>query len=135
MDTIPNYWEWKNPVEAKKDVRVFRPYYGPSQTRGFGNSSAIHEWELGADDSDFDDFTEMKEFWNSHYPGIPVILFDPVLIEARVYEINSDFSALYNPGGNSFSWKFRIREAYPYETVEIPPLYGMGMFGSAEYTE
>lgn len=110
---IPNYWTWKNPIHAKKDGLIWRPIYGPSQSRGFGDSSAIHDWELGNDDSEIDRAVEMLAFWDYHHPGRQFDLDDPVLEERRTYEIDSDIDYHYNDSGG-VTWSFRIKEAFPY---------------------
>lgn len=116
MDRISNFWEWKNPVTAKKTVLVFQPISGPSQSRSFGDNVPIHEWELGAADSSHEEFTEVKAFWDSHYPGDTFELFDPQSEEIRIFEFDSDFSLHYNDA-DSYSWSVRIREVFPYEVI------------------
>lgn len=113
---IPNFWTWRNPIHAKKDVLIFKPVYGPTQTRGFGDSSPIHDWELGNEDSEIDNFLELKAFWDWHHPGRPFDLVDPVLEERRTYESDSDLNYHYNDSGG-VSWSMRIKEAYPYAVV------------------
>jgi hypothetical protein len=110
---IPNYWTWRNPIHAKKEGLIWRPIYGPTQTRGFGDSSAIHDWELGNDDSEIEKFEEMYAFWNYHHFGRQFDLNDPVLEERRTYEIDSDIDYHYNDSGG-VTWSLRIKEAYPY---------------------
>lgn len=110
---IPNYWTWKTPIHAKKDVLIFRPIYGPSQTRGFGDSSPIHDWELGNEDSEIDRFQEIRDLWDWHHPGRQFDLIDPVLEERRTYETDSDIDYHYNDSGG-VTWHLRIKEAYPY---------------------
>lgn len=120
MDVIPNFWVWKTPITAKKDVLVFTPIFGPSQTRSFGDGNPHHDWELGNDDSDHDDFLEIKEFWDNHYPGVQFYMYDPQLNETRTYEIDSDFSEHYNHA-DSYSWSFRIKECYPFAVITGTP--------------
>lgn len=110
---IPNYWTWKTPIHAKKEGLIWRPIYGPTQSRGFGNSSAIRDWELGNDDSEIDKFKELYAFWNYHHFGRQFDLSDPVLEERRTYEIDSDLDYHYNDSGG-VTWSLRIKEAYPY---------------------
>jgi len=110
---IPNYWAWKTPIHAKKEGLIFRPIYGPTQTRGFGDSSAIHDWELGNDDSEIEKFQEMYAFWNYHHFGRKFDLNDPVLEERRTYETDSDIDYHYNDSGG-VTWSLRIKEAFPY---------------------
>lgn len=117
MDTIPNYWAYKAPIEAEKDVLIFRPIYGPSQTRGFGDGSPIHKWEIGNDDSDQTNFLAIKAFWVAKYPGVAFILNDVVIGEKRAYEFDSNLAYQYNPGGESYSWSVRIKEVYPYVVI------------------
>jgi len=113
---IPNYFGWKTPIHAKKDVLIFKPIYGPTQTRGFGDSSAIHDWELGNDDSEVDNFDELKAFWDWHHPGRQFDLDDPITLERRVYETDSDLDYHYLDSGG-VTWAMRIKEAYPYTVV------------------
>jgi len=113
---LPNYWDYKNPVHAKKNVLIWRPIHGPSQSRGFGDNKPIHDWELGNDDSSYENYLEMKAFWDYHYPGKLFDMIDPVLLERRVYEIDSDFDSLYNHQ-DSYAWSMRIKEAYPYAVI------------------
>lgn len=119
-DTIPNTWDYKRPITAHKDVLVFQPYFGPRQTRTFGDGSEQHSWEIGNDDTDRTDFIAMKTFWNTHFPGVPVYLYDPQLDEHRTYEIDSDMNISY-AAGESYAWSYKIREVYPYTAVAGPP--------------
>lgn len=119
-DTIPNTWDYKRPITAHKSVLVFNPYFGPRQTRTFGNGNPEHAWEIGNDDTDRTDFIAQKTFWNSHFPGIPVYLYDPQIDEYRTYEIDSDFNYSYSPG-DSYSWSYKIKEVYPYTANPGPP--------------
>lgn len=120
MDTIPNFWVWKTPITASKAVLMFTPYWGPTQSRSFGDGSPSHNWELGNDDCSHEDFNTIKTFWATHYPGIQFYLYDPQLNESRIYEIDSDFGEHYNDG-DSYSWSFRIKEAYPYTRIAGAP--------------
>lgn len=120
MDVIPNFWEWKTPITARKNVLKFKPYAGPSQTRTFGTSQPFHDWELGNGDSSFENFQTIKAFWNTHHPTPSFYLYDPVLDETRTYEIDSDFAETYNHQ-DSYSWSFRISELYPYTRIAGPP--------------
>lgn len=120
MATIPNYWVWKTPIVAQKDVGRFKPYSGPSQTRGFGNGNPCHKWELGNDDSDHDEFAEIKTFWDDNYPGVEFDLYDPQLDESRVYEITSNFTEHYNHA-DSYAWSFTIEEVFPYTATAGEP--------------
>lgn len=120
MEVIPNYWEWKTPITAKKKVLAFEPYYGPRQTRTFGLGDPQHDWELGNNDSSYENFIEIKEFWNEHYPGVDFYLYDPPLDETRVYQIDSDMAESYNHA-DSFAWSFRIKESFPYTVISGPP--------------
>lgn len=114
---IPNYWEYQNPLEAVKKKLEFEPIAGPTQHRIFGgNSNPQHRWELGANDSSFDERNEMKAFWDWHDPGKLFLMWDPVINETRRYETDSNWSELYKPG-DSFSWKFRIKEVWPYAII------------------
>lgn len=113
---IPNYWTWKTPIVAKKEVLTFKPIYGPTQTRGFGDSPAMHDWELGNDDSSFENFQEIKAFWNWHHPGLQFDMIDPVQVERRRYEVDSDYGFQYNHA-DSYQWSFRIREAWPFHVI------------------
>jgi hypothetical protein len=120
MDVIPNTWEMKTPIEAKKSVLIFRPYFGPTQTRSFGAGDPSHDWELGSSDSARDDYIEIKHFWDDHFPGIQFYLYDVELDETRVYEIISDFSGHYNTP-DSYAWSFRISECYPFTVIAGSP--------------
>jgi hypothetical protein len=120
IPVIPNFWTWKTPITAAKSVLVFRPYYGPVQTRTFGIGELQHAWELSNDDSSYADFNTIKTFWNTNYPGIDFYLYDPQLNETRLYQIDSDFAESYNHQ-DSFSWGFRIRETFPYTKLVGPP--------------
>lgn len=113
---IPNYWIWKTAIHAKKPILIFRPIFGPSQSRGFGDNSAVHDWELVNDDCSYEHFIEMRSFWDYHYPGKQFDLIDPVLNERRTYEADSDLDFSYNHA-DSFTWGARIKEAYPYALV------------------
>lgn len=120
METIPNFWAYKTPIEAKKEVLLFKPYSGPTQTRSFGSGAPQHHWKLGDPDINHEDFLEIKEFWDTHFPGVQFYLWDPQLDESRVYEIVSNFANHYNTE-DSYSWSFRISECYPYTVTEGPP--------------
>lgn len=114
---LPNYWTFKDPVHAKKEVQIWRPISGPSQSRSFGDpTKAIHDWELSDDDSSYENFLEMKAFWLYHYPGRQFDMVDPVLLERRTYEFDSDFDSMYNHQ-DSYTWSVRIKEAYPYAVI------------------
>jgi hypothetical protein len=113
---FPNYWAWRTPIHAKKDVLVWRPIFGPSQTRGFGDGSAIHDWELGNEDSEITRFDAIKAFWEYHHPGRQFDLVDPVREERRTYEFDSDLDYHYNDSGG-VTWSVRIKEAYPYAAI------------------
>lgn len=113
---IPNYWEYRNSLEVVKEKLEFKPKTGPTQHRTFGNNLPQHRWELGADDSSYDEYLEMKAFWDWHDPGKPFLMWDPVVNETRRYETDSNWSGLYKEG-DSFSWKFRIKEVWPYALV------------------
>jgi hypothetical protein len=113
---LPNYWEFQNPIEAVKKKLEFEPIAGPTQHRTFGSPAPQHKWELGADDSSYDERNAMKAFWDWHDPGVQFLMFDPVLSETRRYETDSNWSELYKPG-DSYSWKFRIKEVWPYAIV------------------
>lgn len=110
---IPNYWARKTPITAKKEVQIFRPKYGPSQSRGVGLGELIHEWELGNEDSIEERFIELKAFYDYHHPGIQFDMVDPFLQERRTYVVDSDIAYNYNDRGG-VSWSFRIKEEYPY---------------------
>lgn len=120
MEILPNYWTYKSPIEAKKDVLKFRPYSGPNQTRSLSGEDEYHEWEIGNDDSDHDNFLALKAFWRVHYPGVQFYLHDVQLDETRVYEIDSNLSEHYNHQ-DSYSWKMRISEAFPYTVISGAP--------------
>jgi hypothetical protein len=113
---IPNFWRWQNPIHAQKDVLIFKPIFGPTQSRGFGNSSPIHAWELSNDDSSYDNFIELQAFWNYHHPGRQFDLIDPNMPERRTYETDSDMDYSYNHA-DSVTWAMRIKESYPYTAV------------------
>lgn len=113
---VPNYWDLKSPVTAKKSVQVFKPKYGPTQTRSFGGGEARLAWELKNDDSDLERGQEMKAFWDWHHPGKEFDLFDPVPWERRRYIIDSDLAYFYETTGG-MSWGFRIEEAFPYALI------------------
>jgi hypothetical protein len=110
---IPNYWSFKNPVRARKEVQVFRPKYGPTQTRGFGLGELIHDWELSNPNNEVERFKELKAFYGYHHPGKLFDLIDPVLGERRVYLFDSELEYDYTPEG-MISWRVRIAEQYPY---------------------
>lgn len=116
MALIPNYWQLKTPIKAHKDVLIWRPYAGPTQTRTFGSGAAQHEYELGNDDSEIDQFEELREFWDDHYPGVSFELNDPVTQETRAYEFDSDLSFNYNENGG-VAWKVLIKEIFPYVVI------------------
>lgn len=118
--TIPNYWTYQNPIEATKDTLRFTPYFGPEQTRGFGDGGAHHNWEIGDDDSDHDNFVTIKSFWETNFPGVHFYLYDPQLDETRTYEIDSTLTFHYNHQ-DSYSWKMKIKEVYPYTKISGPP--------------
>lgn len=113
---IPNYWEYRNPVEAVKKKLEFEPVWGPTQHRTFGSPNSQHKWELGADDSSYEEFFEIKPFWDWHDPGKNFLLWDPISNETRRYETDSNFGFIYKEG-DSFSWKFRIKEVWPYAII------------------
>lgn len=115
---VPQIWGWKVPKHAKKNVRIFTPEYGPTQTRGFGDNPDMHEWELGAESTSYESFILMKAFWDFHHPGRQFDLVDPILNERRRYETDSDFD-FHNPDnhGNKWSWACRIKEAYPFALI------------------
>jgi hypothetical protein len=120
MEVLPNYWEYKSPAEARKDVSVFTPYWGPDQTRGYGDGSPRHHWELGNADSAREDAIEMKAFWGEHFPGIQFYMYDPEVDETRVYTFDSNYGFHYNPG-DSHAWSVRIKEAWPYTRIAGTP--------------
>jgi hypothetical protein len=111
---VPNYWALKTPVEAKKDVQVFKPKRGPKQFRSF--DEMMLGWDLKNDDSDLERGLEMRSFWNWHHPGKEFDLFDVVTWERRRYQIDSNMSYFYETTGG-MSWGFRIEEAYPYVVI------------------
>jgi hypothetical protein len=113
---IPNFWKWQNPVHATKDVLIFKPIFGPTQTRGFGDGSPILGWELSNDDSSYDNFIELKAFWDYHHPGRQFDMIDPNIPERRTYETDSDLDYSYNHA-DSVTWAMRIKESYPYALV------------------
>lgn len=113
---IPNYWEYQNPVEAVKNKLEFTPIAGPTQHRTFGGPAPQHRWELGAEDSDQSQYLEMKTFWDWHDPGKNFLMWDPVVNETRRYETDSNFSFIYKVG-DSYSWKFRIKEVWPHAII------------------
>jgi hypothetical protein len=120
LDTIPNFWTYKDPINAKKAALIFTPIWGPTQTRSFGDGSAQHDWELSNDDSSHEDFLTIKAFWVAKYPGVQFYLYDVQLNETRVYEIDSDFSEHYNHQ-DSYAWSFRIKECHPFAVIVGPP--------------
>lgn len=113
---IPNFWKWQTPIHAKKDVLIFKPIFGPTQTRGFGDGAPILDWELSNDDSSYADFIELKAFWDYHHPGKQFDMVDPNIPERRTYETDSDFDYSYNHA-DSVTWACRIKEAYPFVAV------------------
>jgi hypothetical protein len=113
---VPTYWKFNNPIHAKKPgVQVFRPIYGPTQTRSSGLGEHVHDWELSNPDSDLEEFEELKAWHLFHYPGKLVDLINPsgTVNERRTYLIDSDLDYEYNQRGG-VSWSFRIKEEYPY---------------------
>lgn len=120
LNVLPQLWTWKAPITIDKDVLVFKPYYGPSQTRSFGPGDSFHSWEIGDDDADELSYNTMLQFWENHYPGVEFFMYDPQLDETRTYEIDSGFGAMYNHSV-SYSWKFRIKESYPYTVTPGAP--------------
>lgn len=116
MALIPNYWEFKTPIKAHKDVLVWRPYAGPTQTRTFGAGAVQHEYELGNSDDEEDQFFEIKTFWIDRYPGVSFELYDPISDETRSFEFDSDLSFHYNENGG-VAWKVLIKEVYPYAII------------------
>lgn len=113
---IPNYWDYQNPIEAVKKKLEFEPIAGPTQHRTFGGPSPQHKWELGSDDSGRDEYLEMKAFWDWHDPGKQFLMYDPQAEETRRYETDSNWSGLYKVG-ESYSWKFRIKEVWPFAII------------------
>lgn len=113
---VPNYWEFQNPIEVTKKKLEFEPVEGPTQHRVFGSQNPRYHWELGADDSDQPQYFEMRDFWNYHDPGRQFLMWDPVISEIRRYETDSDYSAIYKQG-DGYSWKFRIKEVWPYAII------------------
>lgn len=119
VDTIPNYWEWKNQITSKKEnARIFIPQFGSSITslaEGFANPGL--SWEIGNEDSSYENFIVIRDFFRSHRQ-FQFYLHDPQLLETRLYEmeINTKFEFHYNHA-DSFSWKFSIRECYPFELI------------------
>ncbi len=113
---LPNYWEFQNPLEAIKKKLEFEPIAGPTQHRTFGGSAPQHRWELRSDDSSLEERNEMKAFWDWHDPGKQFLMWDPVINETRRYETDSNWSELYKVG-DGFSWKFRIKEIWPYAII------------------
>lgn len=110
---LPNYWARRTPITAKKDVQIFRPKYGPTQSRGTGLNEDIHEWELSNEDSTEERFKELRIFWRYHHPGKQFDLVDPFLQERRTYIFDSDLAWNYNDRGG-VTWSTRIKEEYPY---------------------
>lgn len=113
---IPNYWDYQNPIEAIKKKLQFEPIAGPTQNRSFGSPASQHRWELGSDDNSREQYLEMKAFWDWHDPGKQFLMWDPQAEETRRYETDSNWSGLYKVG-ESYSWKFRIKEVWPYAII------------------
>jgi hypothetical protein len=115
---LPPYWAWRQPVAAEKAALIFRPIYGPSQSRSFGDNSHIRNWELSNDDSSFENWQEIVAFHLWHFPGILFDMVDPVIPERRRYEIDSNLNFHYNHA-DSYAWSFRIKEAYPFALIGV----------------
>lgn len=113
---IPNFWNFRNPMHITKPVLIFEPIDGPAQTRGFGDGAMRHAWELSNDDSSYENYLEIREFWDYHHPHLPFDMIDPMVPERRTYKTDSDFDPTY-VHGDSCQWAFRIKEAWPYAAV------------------
>ncbi len=110
---LPNYYDYKIPVHGKKDVLAFRPLIGPTQTRGFGGSPVIRDWEIASDDLDYDKFWEFFAFWDYHYPGRQFDHINPNHTERRTYEFDSNLDWQENDS-NGYTFSVRMKEVYPY---------------------
>lgn len=116
MAIVPNTWEFKSPGQETKDVLIFKPQAGPTQTRSL--SDWYSTWDIGAEDASYDEFQEMRAFIKAHYPGKIVALDDPVVRERRFFKFTAPFNKAYNPG-DGFAWNSKIEEQWPYTVVML----------------
>jgi len=115
---LPNYWQWQVQITEEKDVQIFTPIAGPEQTRSYGNGKPRHVWDLGDDDSSYENAQEIRAFWDYHYPGKLFDMIDPSVGERRTYTIASNLGWKENHA-DSYNWAMRIKEAYPYTVTLV----------------
>lgn len=105
---MPRLWEFRRPVTIKKRVRVFEPKDGPRQSRT--DQGKKETWELGNNDSFYEDYLEVEAFWDAHYPGKTFVLYDTTLEREITCYFDSDLKREAN-SDLAVAWSVVVKEA------------------------
>lgn len=109
---LPNYWAWKTPVTAERDMLIFRPQAGPSQSRTLSGRYMVYQ--LGNDQLPEDEFYLLLNFHTFHHNGLKQFWLDDPTLQRKVL-FESDSKLQFSPiTAGFFSFNWQIREAWPY---------------------
>lgn len=109
---MQSYWEWRTPATTGSDLDIFEPEEGPEQA--ISRSGYRGRYDTGSEDTGYDEFMEMWQFYKDHHlTRKSFVVYDPTVNKRSLYLTDSEFEWHANHP-QSYYWKFKIKEAYPY---------------------